>query len=180
MSSALKISFVIPSFNDPRILETIASIRATNVPNENTEIIIQDGGSNESLLKAIASRLTQTDKLISKIDDGIFDAINMGVAAASGHYILTLGSDDRVFDLDYHMLQFCNERKVALIIGSLQYTTEDWSPIRLWKSRKVSLMSYYFGRQYAHFGLICTKSVYNNVGYFNVKNKINADYEFFL
>ena len=44
--SDILISFVIPSFNDPRIIECIKSIQDTNIPEDKKEIIIQDGGSS--------------------------------------------------------------------------------------------------------------------------------------
>ena len=61
----------------------------------------------------------------------------------------------------------------------IHYTNDSWLPIRYWKAKKLTLFRYYLGMQYAHFGLICTKEIYEKAGYFNLKNKINADYEFF-
>ena len=46
----MKISTVIPSFRDPRILETIASVRAQSYDPAKIEIIVQDGGSDAGLI----------------------------------------------------------------------------------------------------------------------------------
>ena len=43
------LSFVIPSFNDYRILDTIKSIKKIKSPKDKIEIIIQDGGSKKDL-----------------------------------------------------------------------------------------------------------------------------------
>lgn len=177
----MKISFVIPSFNDTRILETIESIKRNvyNLGEHSLEIVVQDCGSNDSLVSRIDSTLSVDDKLIIENDLGIFDGINRGIKNCTGELIITLGSDDRIcsldleglvklFDLGYNFFQF-----------DIEYTNENWKPLRFWKARRLNNFNLYLGRQYAHFGLITTKEIYTNLGYFNVFNKINADYEFF-
>lgn len=177
----MKISFVIPSFNDDRILETISSIiNIPKVPRENLEIIIQDGGSNNDLITKINSLIdSKFDKLISAKDKGIFDGINKGLKNSTGDLIATLGSDDRVIELDYNILKDYYNQGFNFIQYDIQYTDENWKPLRYWKARKLSFLNLFLGRQYAHFGLITTKEVYEKIGFFNINNKINADYEFF-
>lgn len=177
----MKISFVIPSFNDERILETIKSIyQIEKLPRENLEIIIQDGGSNQDLINNISKLLDfNFDKLISENDEGIFDGINKGLEKSTGNLIATLGSDDRVIALDYNSLNEYYNQGYNFIQYDIQYTDDSWKPLRYWKARKLSFFNLFVGRQYAHFGLITTKEIYNKIGFFNIRNKINADYEFF-
>lgn len=177
--SNILISFVIPSLNDRRIIECIKSIQSTNIPDDKIEIIIQDGGSSQSLINEIKSLLSKNDQLIVEQDSGIFDGINRGIRRSNGYFILSLGSDDRVFNLKYEEIKKLWASGVQVVIGELAYTDENWTPIRYWKARKISYTQYLLGRQYAHFSLLCTKEVYEQVGYFNTKNKVNADYEFF-
>jgi len=179
MCANILITFVIPSFCDARILECIKSIRDTDIPWAQREIIIQDAGSSNALLAEINSLLSNNDRLIVEKDSGIFDGINRGLSKAHGQYILTLGSDDRVYKLLHSELKFHLENKVDIIVADLAYTGKNWEVIRYWPSRKISMWQYLLGRQYAHFSLICTKNVYEHIGYFNVNNKVNADYEFF-
>ena len=175
----MKLSFVLPSFNDPRILEAIASIQALEAPDKSIEIIVQDGGSKSELLKEIESVLTDNDRLIVERDDGIFDGINKGLSNSTGEMIATLGSDDRVVDLDFDNLADLFKNGHNFIQFDIEYTDALWKPIRFWRARNLSLLNYLIGRQYAHFGLICSRDVYEQIGYFNTSNKINADYEFF-
>jgi len=179
MANGLMISFVIPSFSDSRILEAIDSILNLELKREKYQIVIQDGGSNENILTSIKAKLSNQDILSVEIDGGIFDAINKGVDKAKGHFIITLGSDDRCVNLNEKTLNRFIENGVDIITADIQYTSDDWTPIRFWRGRKVSIWNYLIGRQYAHFGLICTKAVYDQVGKFNIYNKTNADYEFF-
>lgn len=179
MPEEILLSFVIPSFNDDRILETIRSIHECEVPEHLREIIIYDGGSPEKLIKSIKNMLSKNDRLFEEQDNGIFDAINKGLKTAKGHYILTLGSDDRVCDVPLAKLKSACKDNVDLMMFDIEYTNQHWKPLRLWKGRKLALCNYYLGMQYAHFGLVCTRRVYEEIGFFNPNNKVNADYEFF-
>ena len=175
----MKLSFVIPSYQDERILETIESIKEIDAPANDIEIIVQDGGSNKSLLKKIKNSLSDNDRLIVEKDFGIFDGINRGIKNASGDLIATLGSDDRVLFLDYNLLSMKFKEGYNFIQYDIQYTDSKWNSIRYWKARKLSFLRYAFGVQHAHFGLICSPRIYKELGYFNIENKVNADYEFF-
>lgn len=179
MTKGVLISIVIPSFNDDRILECLDSIIGLDIPRNKFQIIVQDGGSDKELLTLIKSKLSKNDVLTVENDKGIFDAINKGISLADGHYIATLGSDDRCLDLTHDDLTQYKSRDVDVIMADIQYTDQNWQPVRFWRGRQISIWHYLIGRQYAHFGLICTKSVYEKVGLFNIQNKTNADYEFF-
>ena len=172
-------SFVIPSFNDIRILEAISSIQERRGPVDQVEIIVIDGGSREEILSSISDGLSKSDTLIVEKDDGIFDAINKGIKASSGKYIVTLGSDDRLDEFSIELFETASSASVDLINFDLLYTDAEWGPLRFWRGRNIQMRDYYMGRQYPHFGIACTKEVYESVGLFNINNKTNADYEFF-
>ena len=176
----MKLSFVIPSFQDIRILETIESIYKIDVPSSDCiEIIVQDAGSSNEILDKIKNKLKKNDKLFLEKDKGIFDGINKGLRNTTGDLIATLGTDDRVLALDYYELKRNYIEGYNFIQYDINYTNELWKPIRFWKAKRLSYYKYLLGMQYPHFGLICTKDIYEQVNYFNIKNKINADYEFF-
>lgn len=88
-----EVDIIVPSYNDKRILSTIASIRRFD-DSDLVRIIVVDGGSNQELLRQVSENLSNKDILISEPDDGIFDALNKGLAACTSNYIGWLGSDD--------------------------------------------------------------------------------------
>lgn len=88
-----KLSIIILSFNDLRILRAIESVRRFDDLGQ-VAIVVIDGGSKPEVVAAIAELLTADDKLISERDRGIFDALNKGLAACDTTYIGWLGSDD--------------------------------------------------------------------------------------
>lgn len=87
------LSIIIPSFCDSRILTAIASVKRFDDIGQ-TQVVIIDGGSDDSLLMQIRSALSSRDVLICEPDKGIFDAINKGLERADGNMIGWLGSDD--------------------------------------------------------------------------------------
>lgn len=63
------------------------------------EYIIIDGSSNDGtkeILKAYGGRIS---KIISEPDNGIYDAMNKGLALAQGDWILFLNSDDLLYEI---------------------------------------------------------------------------------
>lgn len=88
-----KISVITPSYNQGEYIEkTITSILDQNYPN--LEYIIMDGGSTDEtvdIIKKYEDRITYWQ---SEKDKGQTDAINNGVARATGDIITWLCSDD--------------------------------------------------------------------------------------
>ena len=176
----MKVSVVIPSFNDMRILETIDSIYEQNYDQENIEIVVQDGGSDEGILAGIKGKLRSCDRLIVEGDSGIFDGINKGIKNSSGNMILTLGTDDRISDANlFNKVKKMFDLGYNFIQCDLCYTDKDWNVVRRWPARNFTYFNYLLGRQFAHFSLFCSPELYEKIGYFNSENPVNADYEFF-
>lgn len=62
----------------------------------NIEYILVDGLSNDGTL-AIINKYKARLKLISEKDNGIYDAMNKGLAAATGDYVLFMNSGDELY-----------------------------------------------------------------------------------
>lgn len=87
----MKITVVTPCFNSaPTIRETIESVRQQDY--QNWEHIIMDGGSTDGtldILKGYPHLICVSEK-----DEGHYDAMNKGVARATGEAIVILNADD--------------------------------------------------------------------------------------
>ena len=87
-----KISIITPSFNQGRFLrQTIDSIISQDYPN--LEYIVMDGGSTDETIEILQSYGNKI-RWFSEKDHGQADAINKGMALASGEILTYINSDD--------------------------------------------------------------------------------------
>ena len=93
------LTIIIPTLQAERTLgEALDSVLAQQFAD--LEILIMDSVSRDRTLE-IAGDYARRDprlRIISQPDKGIYDAMNKGVEAARGQWILFLGSDDRLHD----------------------------------------------------------------------------------
>lgn len=91
------LSFVIVTFNAAgTVCEAIDSILSQAYPNK--EIVIIDGQSNDGTVEKITAYGNKINYFISEKDSGIYDAMNKGIAACRGDWVLFLGSDDTLYN----------------------------------------------------------------------------------
>ena len=97
MKDAPLISIIIPVFNAGKTLQsTIESILGQCY--KNIELIIVDGESVDNTKDIIAQYKKNIDIFICEKDNGIYDAMNKGIIAANGDWLLFLGGDDVLFN----------------------------------------------------------------------------------
>ncbi len=89
----LKISVIIPSYNQGKFLEeTILSVLGQEYPL--LELFIIDGGSKDNSVEIIKKYENKITGWISEKDKGQSDAINKGFKICTGDIVSWLGSDD--------------------------------------------------------------------------------------
>ncbi len=88
-----RLAIILPSFNDARIAEAIASVRRFDDINT-VHLIVIDGGSKPDVVEIIKRSIRPGDHFTSERDHGIFDALNKGLDACDNEFIGWLGSDD--------------------------------------------------------------------------------------
>src|SRR5690606_9511499 len=92
-----KVSIITVVYNDVRGIEyTIRSVMKQTYAE--LEYIIIDGASTDGTLAVIDRYREDGFVLISEKDAGVYVAINKGLAAATGDYVLFLNSGDEVYD----------------------------------------------------------------------------------
>lgn len=92
-----KISIITIVFNNVHeIGYTIASVACQRY--RNIEYIVIDGLSTDGTIAVINDSAQHIDILVSEKDNGIYDAMNKGLARATGDYVLFLNSGDELFD----------------------------------------------------------------------------------
>ena len=91
-----KISIVMATFNSAATLEMSLLSIASQISG-NFEFVVVDGGSTDKTLDILEKHKSIVDVLISEPDNGVYDALNKGIRASHGDWILVLGSDDTLY-----------------------------------------------------------------------------------
>lgn len=92
-----KISIITIVYNNVRDIEyTLLSV--LNQSYSPIEYIVVDGASTDGTLEVINRYNDRIDTIISEKDKGIYDAMNKGLAQATGDYVLFLNSGDELYD----------------------------------------------------------------------------------
>jgi glycosyltransferase len=170
------------TFNSERTLRgTLESVRSQRI--SDIEHLIIDGGSTDGTL-AIVGEFTHVAGLISEPDKGLYDAMNKGIARATGAVIGILNSDDLYANSEVisQVMELFQHPGVDAVYGDLEFVhPHDTSRvIRTWRSGHYSARSFYWGWMPPHPTFFVRRSVYEKFGTFDTRLARAADYELML
>ncbi len=180
----LKISIITVVYNNSVTIEAaINSVLNQDYPN--IEYIVIDGKSNDGTLDIINRYRNKIHTVISEVDLGIYDAMNKGLKLATGDVIGILNSDDLYANnsiLNEVMKHFINDNNLDILYGDLVYVKHDNvnKIVRTWISKHYYPNFFDNGGVPPHPSLFVSAKVYQEAGFFNLKYKLAADYEFML
>jgi glycosyltransferase len=178
-----KISIITAVYNNKTTIEdTILSVISQTY--KNIEYIVIDGNSTDGTLDVLNRYRFNFDIFISETDEGIYDALNKGLSMAHGDIIGFLHADDTFYSnktLEIIATAF-NNNFIIGVYGDLLYVDKE-NPskiVRYWKSKpyKSSLLSK--GWMPPHPTLFFDRKIVDEIGYFNTKYVIAADYDYLL
>jgi GT2 family glycosyltransferase len=151
------VSIITPSFNQARYLEqTIRSVLEQDYPR--IEYIVVDGASTDESVEVIkkfalesgglppkpqkqASGFHKINWWVSEKDSGQADAINKGLARASGEIVAWLNSDDYYLPgaVSSAVKMFEENPEVVLVYGDMLAVDENGKPFNTLKYRQLTL-----------------------------------------
>jgi glycosyltransferase len=129
----IKFSIITVSYNSEKTIEkTLKSVSCQE--HLNIEHIIVDGNSNDSTLAIIKKHVDTNIKFISESDDGIYDAMNKGVALATGDVVAFLNSDDIYVDSKVisDVAHKFSQNNIQYVYGDIDLISKSGSVIRRW------------------------------------------------
>jgi glycosyltransferase involved in cell wall biosynthesis len=178
----LKFSIITATYNSGlTVRDTLNCIGQQDY--KDIEHIIIDGGSTDSTLK-IVSEFAHVSKIISSKDKGIYDAMNKGIAAATGDVIGILNSDDIYVSPNVisTVAKVFSDPNIKTSYADLQYVHQDNlnKVVRTWKSGNFSKRNFFYGWMPPHPTFFVCKEVYEKVGLFNINLRSASDYEMML
>jgi len=180
----MKVSIITVCFNSAKtIRDAIESVLSQNYTD--IEYIIVDGASKDSTLSIVGEYASRIAKVISEPDRGIYDAMNKGIAAATGDIIGILNSDDFYESNDaiaYLVHQFARFPKADLIYGDVVFCkVEDTKAVtRTYRASHFRSWKLRFGWMPPHPATFMRRRAYELVGAYSLDYKISADYEIFV
>ncbi len=177
----MKVSLITVTYNAEKYLaHCIDSIQKQTY--KNIEHIVVDGNSKDDTVAIIKSYGNKIDKWISEPDRGMYDAINKGIAMATGDVIGVLNSDDMLFsdEVIENIVQTFETEKVDSVYGDLQYVDPEVTPrvFRTWKGRKYDRNLFKMGWMPGHPTFYIKKSLIGKFGGYENHYFTAADYEF--
>jgi len=172
-----KISIITIAFNSEEYLQqTIQSVAAQTY--SDIEYIVVDGGSTDGTLEIIRNNEQHIDRWISEPDNGISDAMNKGIALASGDFIYFLHSDDYLGSSDA-IEESCRHLTTTDDIFLFNIYLENDGVKALHQPRGLSPWLRFKNGVY-HQSTICSKRLFEDIGLFDESLRIGMDYDFFL
>jgi len=173
----VKISIITACYNNEKTIAASMQSVANQV-GVHLEHIIVDGLSTDKTLDIVSS-YSHSIKVISEKDTGIYDALNKGVAAATGDIVGFLHSDDVFYAND--VLQniqnfFIQSADLEGIYGDIQFVNQEGKIIRHYSSKNFKFSDFARGKMPAHTSFFARKTVYEDFQ-FDLSYSIAADFD---
>ena len=179
----MKVSIITATYNSAATIhDTLASLESQTYPD--IEYIIVDGASKDNTLDVINLNCTRVSKIISEPDRGIYDALNKGIAAATGDIVGFLHSDDLLAypEAIADLVNVFNIGEYDAVYADLEYVQQNdiSKVVRLWQSGNYNKKKLKYGWMPAHPTFYMRRSCYQKFKNFDLSYKIAADYDSIL
>ncbi len=175
----MKISIITVCLNSADTLaDALRSVASQTHPEK--EHIVIDGGSNDGTQDIIAAH-PEISHFVSEPDQGMYDAMNKGIALATGDVVGILNADD--FYADDQVLeqvaQVFSDPGIDACYADLVYVSKQNvnRVIRYWKSCPYRPGLFERGWMPAHPTFFVRRSVYAAYGNFDLRFRRQADFE---
>lgn len=173
----MKFTIITVTYNCAEILEeTIQSVLGQDYPD--VEYIIIDGGSTDSTMDIVNRYRDRLAKVVSEPDRGIYDAMNKGIALATGDYINFMNAGDRFASTSIlsEVEKALFESEIGILYGNTQTVADEGQTVVTHKPSPLYQMK--------RHGVFCHQSAFIRADYhkrnpFDISFKSMADYNFF-
>ena len=174
----MKFTIITPNYNGGKYLEKcIKSVLDQKVDFEHIVVDAESTDSSSDILSSYSHL-----KIISEKDNGMYDAINKGIAIAEGDIIAYLNCDDRYPDgsLSLVLEAFNNNEKIDFVYGNCRFVNHLEQEVYTYKVpplfgnllKKVTVMPW------AQPSVFYKKRVFDSLGFFSIKYSLASDYHF--
>ena len=175
-----KISIITITFQaEAYIQRTLDSVHAQG-HRDQFEYIIVDGNSRDQTMSLIQNASIKPDVLISEVDQGIYDAMNKGLAKAKGEYVMFMNagdefaSDDTLKTILNHLSKnqdvLYSDANFVDLKGNFMGKRSEATPHQL--PQNLTWRDFKFGMLICHQSFICKKSI---APFFSLEYQLSSD-----
>jgi glycosyltransferase involved in cell wall biosynthesis len=176
----MKITVITVCFNSARtIADTLRSVAHQDYGS--VEHVVVDGASQDETLAVISRTPNRVSRLISEPDRGIYDAMNKGLAMATGEVVGFLNSDDVYADSGAlsKVAASLSVSSVDACYGDIVFVAAD-NPermVRYWRAGEYAPGRIAKGWMPPHPTFFARRSAYELTGGFDPSYRLQGDYE---
>ena len=175
-----KISVITICYNAERWIEsTILSV--INQTYSNIEYIIVDGGSTDGTMAIVHKFSSPKFTILSEPDKGIYDAMNKGLAMATGDYVWFINAGDEIYESTTleNLIPYFQEN-ADIIYGDTMLMNESHNIVGLRRKRppeKFTWKSFRMGMTVCHQSILVSRKIAPN---YDLQYKICADIDWII
>jgi glycosyltransferase involved in cell wall biosynthesis len=179
--SSAKISLITVAYNAAATIERCISSVAEQ-EYSNLEYIIIDGKSADTTLDIINKYQKHISIIVSEPDSGIYDAMNKGIALASGDIIGMLNADDWLAGPDVLtcVSEAFEKSDAEAIYSDIDYVDERGRVIRKWRSGRYRHGYFNWGWMPPHPSFYVKRILFERMGFYKPVYGSATDYELML
>lgn len=144
----------------------------------NVEWIIIDGGSTDGTLDVLAEYKDRINVLVSEPDQGVYDAMNKGIARATGQYLVFMNGGDQF--ADNHVLQCVADAPKADIIYGDILLAQDEGTMVVKRLPDTLPRNFLMRGMIPHQAAYYRRDLFKKYGNYDTSYSIAADYDLFV
>lgn len=176
----MKISIITVCFNEKETIEgTFLSV--FNQTYQDVELVVIDGASNDGTLQVIEKYREKIAYFVSEPDGGVYNAMNKGIKAASGDFIIFLNANDVFYDnfvLEKVAKALRENPEVKILFGDVDYISPDRKNIQTQTFENIKTDLSLILNNICHQSIFYHKSLFKQFGLYSEEFKIYADWDF--
>jgi len=164
--------------NAADIERTLLSVINQTYPN--IEYIVIDGASTDGTLQIIEKYTNKIAKLISEPDKGIYDAMNKGLALATGDYVIFMNSADEFYSAETVANVFAAAPDADIYYGETEMigpNNESLGQRRHKTPENFTWLDFKYGMSISHQAIYIKRSLVKS---YDPKYQLSADIDWIL
>ncbi len=176
----MKISLVTVAYNAADTIgDTLESVVTQS--HDSTEHIVIDGASSDKTMDVVEGYRNSLAHVVSGPDNGIYHAMNKGIALTTGDIVGTLNADDMYMheSVLQRVANAFEDPTVEACYGDLIYVDRNNLDkiIRYWTSQEYRPGLFETGWLPAHPTFFVRRGIYEKYGMFDLQYRIQSDFE---